>query len=195
MADRTCKVCGAGFEAQQPNKVYCSPKCKNTGGARLRRVRNASSTHRNCYRCGQKKPVGDFASPWHSYCWDCQRAYNRDRVPSAESRERRRQWKRENEPYDRASRVRYLYGISPEKYASLLDAQSGGCAICQETEPGGRWNTWHVDHDHSHCPGRRACESCVRGILCNRCNLALGYFRDAPTLIAAALRYVSRNTG
>lgn len=194
MADRTCTVCDARFEAQQPNKIYCSPKCKNTAGARLRRVRNASRTHRNCYRCAQTKPAAEFISPWHTYCGDCHKAYNRDWEPSAASRARRRQRKRENEPYDRGTRVQYLYGISPEKYAGLLAAQDGRCAICRDADPGGRWNTWHVDHDHGHCSGKRACETCVRGILCNRCNLALGYLRDDPVLIAAALRYVTRET-
>lgn len=177
--------------ARNSAQIYCGPRCKNAGGARLRRDRNAAASERQCYGCRQVKPSGEFSSPTKSYCRPCQNAYQREYTPPLASRARRLKWRRENETYDRSKRVQYLYGISAKKYQELLTAQDG-CAICRCAEPGGRWNTWHVDHDHAHCPGKRACESCVRGLLCNRCNLALGYFRDDPQLFAAALRYLAR---
>lgn len=32
----------------------------------------------------------------------------------------------------------------------------------------------NVDHDHNHCRGNRGCAECIRGMLCTRCNTALG---------------------
>lgn len=63
-------------------------------------------------------------------------------------------------------KLREWYGITPEQYDAMLVAQDGRCAlfqVCGSTEPGGRWNRWHVDHDH--VTGK------VRGLLCNDCNL------------------------
>lgn len=70
------------------------------------------------------------------------------------------------------------YGLTPEHYEALLSAQGGRCAIC-----GGRpTGNLHVDHDHN--TGK------VRGLLCGRCNPALGAFQDSPRILLAAVRYL-----
>jgi hypothetical protein len=73
------------------------------------------------------------------------------------------------------------YGLAPGEYDALLEAQGRACAICRTTVPGaGR--SWAVDHDHK--TGR------VRGLLCARCNLAIGGMGDDPELLRAAADYV-----
>ena len=82
------------------------------------------------------------------------------------------------------------YGISLAEYDALYRKQSGCCAICgirkEPWQPGGgvmgRYRFLVVDHDHS--TGR------VRGLLCFGCNLAIGHFRDDPTLMLAAAAYM-----
>ena len=64
----------------------------------------------------------------------------------------------------------------------MLAAQGGGCAVCGD--PPGR-TALHVDHSHD--------TGAVRGLLCFRCNSALGNLRDDPAIIASALAYVSRH--
>jgi hypothetical protein len=76
----------------------------------------------------------------------------------------------------------------------MVDTQGGRCAICGAAEAGGRYNTWHIDHDHGCCDGGSSCGRCVRGLLCNKCNLALGYFMDDPARLRAALDYLERPT-
>ncbi|WP_244524233.1 endonuclease VII domain-containing protein [Geodermatophilus dictyosporus] len=61
----------------------------------------------------------------------------------------------------------------------MLEAQGGACAIC-EVQPAA-----HVDHDHD--TGR------VRQLLCFGCNGGLGQFKDDPTVLRAAARYVERH--
>lgn len=74
----------------------------------------------------------------------------------------------------------------------MLAEQAGRCAICRTDEPGGS-GTWHIDHDHSCCPGRKAsCGRCIRGLLCTRCNIGLGNLQDNPETIRAAADYVER---
>lgn len=68
--------------------------------------------------------------------------------------------------YRRKSR----YGISPEQYQAIHDAQGGGCGICGSTD------SLVVDHEHSDTPKNWRS---VRGLLCHSCNTALGYFGDS----------------
>lgn len=75
------------------------------------------------------------------------------------------------------------YGLTEDGFAELLASQGGGCAICGTTEPGGRAQQFHVDHHHE--------TGTVRGILCTNCNSGLGQFKDDPSLLEAAVRYLS----
>lgn len=73
--------------------------------------------------------------------------------------------------------LKHRYGITPEQYDEMLEAQGGGCAICHRTEPMGKSEEFFsVDHDHACCPGVRSCGKCVRGLLCVRCNNSVGWF-------------------
>jgi len=85
----------------------------------------------------------------------------------------------------RAPTRRRAHGLTPAEVDALAALQGGLCAICGR--PGLRLQ---VDHDHRHCPGREGCRRCVRGLVCNRCNSALGQLGDenVPRLIA----YLSR---
>jgi hypothetical protein len=82
------------------------------------------------------------------------------------------------------------YGITPERYEAMLARQGGRCAICPETEPGGKHNVWHIDHDRRCCPRSGSCGRCVRGLLCDSCNKGCGFFKDDPLILQAAAAYV-----
>ena len=88
--------------------------------------------------------------------------------------------------------LKNLYDLTPEAFEAILAAQGGGCAVCGTTSPTGQGNTFHVDHDHSCCPGGKTCGKCVRGILCTRCNMALGLLDDDRTRIARLDAYLSK---
>lgn len=84
-----------------------------------------------------------------------------------------------------ASKRLHLYGLTEAAFQRLLAEQEGLCAICRQPPPDGRW---HVDHDHDCCPARRACGKCVRGLLCQPCNLGIGCLGENwETLLAGAL--------
>jgi hypothetical protein len=72
------------------------------------------------------------------------------------------------------------YGISVQDFRRMLSGQRGRCAICSAKSPPKRKTRWlHIDHNHA--SGR------VRGLLCSRCNGALGWFEKHQ---AAVVKYV-----
>jgi hypothetical protein len=82
------------------------------------------------------------------------------------------------------------YGISPLDYADMLLKQGGVCAVCKlsETCKDKRSNKVRdLAVDHCHTTGR------VRGLLCSRCNKALGGFKDNAELLASAIGYLNAN--
>ncbi len=61
-----------------------------------------------------------------------------------------------------------LYRITPEQYDQMLKAQNEKCAMCSIHYSEATKKRLYVDHDHK--------TKKVRGLLCNKCNIILGYF-------------------
>ena len=93
-----------------------------------------------------------------------------------------------NNPVDNRERtLRYRYGIDLQEYGRLLAEQQGVCAVCKQLPKKRGTKKWLcVDHCHD--------SKKVRGLLCDECNLAVGYGKTAETLAAAA-EYVRSHEG
>jgi len=92
---------------------------------------------------------------------------------------------RKQEYYYKLGRERVLksrYGLSLADYDRMLELQSGACAICGSKSPGDKDANFHVDHCHT--------TGAVRGLLCNRCNIGLGFFSDDVGRLAKAIEYL-----
>lgn len=79
------------------------------------------------------------------------------------------------------SRLKILYGITPEQYDEIFRRQAGSCAICRQKQEDLNVRLG-VDHDHK--TGR------IRGLLCGRCDLSIGKFEDNVELLEAAMVYL-----
>ena len=73
------------------------------------------------------------------------------------------------------------YRMTEKQYKDLIKSQGNKCAICQNEFSNKRPNDPCVDHDHT--TGK------VRGILCRRCNVAFGMFRNSPFILKQAFDY------
>jgi hypothetical protein len=72
------------------------------------------------------------------------------------------------------------YGISVQEYQRLLEHQQGVCAVCRQ-----QCKTYeHLSVDHNHATGK------VRGLLCAKCNVALGMLNEDRERIAMLLNYL-----
>ena len=95
----------------------------------------------------------------------------------------------EHPDYNRAVKLHLLYKMSLSEYNELLGSQGGRCAICGKVPEEGE-RALAVDHDHNCCPGKESCGQCVRGLLCYRCNVLLGYAGDSPQVLSSAVQYL-----
>ena len=77
-----------------------------------------------------------------------------------------------------------LYNLSVDELQALLRLNDGICPICQHRQ------ATHIDHDHSCCRHGGSCGKCVRGVLCDPCNRALGFLRDDVDAIGRAASYL-----
>jgi hypothetical protein len=125
-------------------------------------------------------------------CAPCREARNAEHAAQRTPERRHAEYERTKVYRARANLKRY--GVTFEQYDELLAQQGGGCAICGGTTPYGR-GRFHVDHDHTCCPGQYSCGKCVRGLLCGRCNPGLGAFQDSPSLLLAAAAYLAARKG
>lgn len=79
------------------------------------------------------------------------------------------------------------YGMTQEHYHQMLDAQGGVCRICGAPPPTGgtapRSRT-RLCVDHDHITGK------VRGLLCERCNYALGHVGDDCGILESMISYL-----
>jgi hypothetical protein len=79
------------------------------------------------------------------------------------------------------------YGLTPERFAALMEAQGNACAMCHEPFENGQQVC--IDHDHACCPYEKvSCGRCVRGLLHPRCNTALGIIEQK---LATAQAYLA----
>lgn len=82
----------------------------------------------------------------------------------------------------RAGNRKYQYGVTRETYDAILFSQNNLCAICLGPQQP-RMGALCVDHCHV--------TGVVRGLLCSKCNTAIGLLMDDPAIISGASEYVS----
>ena len=72
-----------------------------------------------------------------------------------------------------------------DDWDKMFQEQGGVCASCKEKAK------LFVDHDHSCCEGKLSCGSCVRGLLCNTCNITAGFIETGRA--QKVTRYLQTN--
>jgi hypothetical protein len=91
------------------------------------------------------------------------------------------------------SRIRNIekYGITIDQYHKMLEDQDYKCKICNKKDSSNRLRLC-IDHDHSCCKGSTSCGKCVRGLICFRCNTALGNVKDNIKVLQSMIDYLTK---
>ena len=146
------------------------------------------SSFKTCTKCGATKTLVCFSlsrkatetrnAVYRSHCKECQATAAR-------------KWFAENSERANENRRRYSlfdnYGITTQDYDALLRQQGGVCAICGNGEPDAHGRTgkkFRLSVDHCHDTGA------VRGLLCQKCNRAIGLLNDDPIRLRKAISYL-----
>jgi len=148
-------------------------------------ARRERETTKTCSKCGEEKPrdqfhvsrQGKFGPVLKSACKDCGAAAVRE-------------WYSRNSDQSNTNRRRLQlkqnYGLTVEQYVDMLEAQGNACAICHQPERAvhGNGTAFGLSVDHCHD------SSDVRGLLCQRCNRAIGLLGDDVELLRSAIAYL-----
>lgn len=152
--------------------IKCKQCCNDEAKARKEARRNGliSTVQRNskpCSKCQQVRPISDFY------------------VDNNSSDGRTSCCKSCQAPRIRNRHLAKHYGLSIRDFQYLLARQGNRCAICHTDTPGGSNNQFHVDHCHK--------TGVLHGLLCTKCNVALGHMDDDPARLEAAACYLRKS--
>jgi len=149
------------------------------------RFQKSEHSKRTCIDCKNKKEIAK------GFCRSCygKKEYQRLKTLgkysngkfntlTKEEKERRADRNRRNTMLKRS------YGISLERYEELEKDQNGLCAICYKRQSHGM--TVNLSVDHCHISGE------VRGLLCAKCNTAIGMMEDDVCRLNSAITYLNK---
>lgn len=141
---------------------------------------------KTCTKCNTEKPLSEYHKDKHSKtgytssCNDCRKAVRtRAGAPKPKYYAEKDRWRK----------LLKQYGVTEQRYQEMFDAQNGVCAICENPEmdkyANGTIRDLSVDHCHN--TGK------VRGLLCNKCNNAIGKFKDDTEILKRAINYLVKH--
>jgi hypothetical protein len=144
----------------------------------------ATGTKR-CTKCGQTKVWDEFFDDKRmslgksSWCKQCaaRNASDWEGKHPVYRRDRRRKLSPERR---RSDHLKQTYGLSIKDFDSMFANQNGRCGVC-----GKFMGRPFVDHCHT--SGK------IRGLLCQCCNLALGYLHDRSDVAIKAANYLEKH--
>ena len=174
--------------------------CLNEGCKRLSR---STTKPGKCGACRSKesyhrknpdapyKPIGDYGK-WQGIACSmdgcekkvasrglCSTHYGKKYTPKKSSDEARKH------------RIKHRYGITVEQYEEMVKERGNLCDVCEKPPSSNNtrahWNG-KLCIDHCHDTGK------VRGLLCNDCNLAVGYGKT-PSILERAASYLRFHDG
>lgn len=117
---------------------------------------------RECKQCGIARDFTQY--PHESICLRC-------RIKNAKKAVR----KPRTEEQKFQARLKQ-YGITQQEYDTTLLNQNESCAICETKQD--------LVFDHDHTTGQ------FRGLLCQACNVGIGFLNDDPKRLTKAIEYI-----
>lgn len=148
--------------------------CKECGGSFLASTNKKQFCSKKCskktYRYNNRDTINEK---------------QRNKAKTNEYKEKRKIYHDKNPHIHKNQNLKKIYGINLNEYNLILKNQNYRCAICFKEEIAN--NKFHVDHDHT--------TKIVRAILCNKCNVGIGYFEENVEIMHNAINYITKHKG
>ena len=135
-----------------------------------------------CKTCRVAQPIINFVKStyvktgYRSICKSCFNAYYRKR--RVEKYDLVRSYEKK---FHKQRRLKFEYNLTEAQFEELKQKFDNRCAICNSTQK--------LVIDHNHTSGK------VRGLLCSKCNLGLGHFKDDISNLKEAIKYLNNYDG
>lgn len=188
--EKACEQCGGTFKPKTLRARYCSQQCQQraryisslpdlsrlgTKGALRGRAQTAE------HKAKRAESVARTIAQQKCKCVHCGDEFTRTRP--AQKYCSGKCWN----TVARTKRAKlHRISVSPVLYQALSDLQDGKCAICGiESGSNGRKDRLAVDHIHG--------TETIRGLLCHRCNTAIGLFKDNIESLRSAISYLEKH--
>lgn len=172
------KKCSKCLEIKEYSEFYKSSSTKD----------NYSYVCKNCESIRKSgKPYGSKRELIKSlefsnntkYCTSCNIIKNRDNFRSRSLTTLSSQCRE----CTKLKKIEKDFNITKEIYLEMVENQNNLCKICNKPET--FRNRLSIDHSHETLK--------VRGLLCNKCNTALGLFIDNIETLESAIKYLKHN--
>jgi hypothetical protein len=140
---------------------------------------------RQCHKCKEFKEIPEFSTQNQgNKCKECYRKFKKEYYQRPEVK------KKEREHFIKGYFKR-TYGITICQYQEMLLKQEGKCAICKtewtRINPKSK-KAEQLSVDHCHKTGK------IRGLLCGKCNIGMGYFQDDIERLENCIIYLKLNS-
>lgn len=154
-----------------------------------------------CTGCKETKPVSAFGKQSDrkdglAYrCKNCMSKYLKKRYKDPAIRKtllaKTAKWREANPEAEANKHLKRKYGITLEDYNRMFKEQNGVCAICGKVEKTRRRKKTDDNErlavDHCHETG------IVRGLLCFKCNTAIGSLGDTQEHVMKVIHYLTKS--
>lgn len=151
---------------------------------------------KSCIKCGEEKPLSEFYSNKYGKDGrrtDCKSCSNIERVKNYNP-DKQKIYNDSRKEYSRQYQDNKMYwikkyGITPEQYWKMYEQQNGLCKTCGNPETSVRSNGQIklLSIDHCHRTGK------IRGLLCQKCNSALGLVLENVKTLINMIDYIEEN--
>jgi hypothetical protein len=136
---------------------------------------------KKCTGCKKLKSKEDFSKRSdrkigvQAKCKECQ---------GKDAKKRRKKMPEVFKNYDRKTHLKRHYNLSLDEYNLIYEKQLGKCACCGKHQ---HELKRALDVDHDHTTGE------IRGLLCSRCNTAIGYVEEKKEILEEIILYLKKH--